>query len=124
MEIIEHNNIKNFITFGDIHGEYQTFFNILKKGLFFDNDKHKENVHPLIEQEKLEEQRNYGDRPFHFGFDSNYVKIHNKKLYDFTKKIIFVCGDCGFGFNKIQYYLDTFKQINEILASNETFLFH
>lgn len=120
MKIIEHNNIRSFITFGDIHGEFHTFFNTLKKGLHFNKETYKEEVHPLVKQE-MEDKENQNDglwRPRSISFGESY-----HKKYDFTRKLIFVCGDCGFGFNKHQYYVDTFKMINEILKNNDSYLY-
>lgn len=34
-------------------------------------------------------------------------------LRKFTSSLIVVCGDCGFGFNKLQHYLDEFKKLNK-----------
>lgn len=34
-------------------------------------------------------------------------------LRKFTSSLIIVCGDCGFGFNKLQHYLDALKKLNK-----------
>lgn len=109
MKILDFKDKKKFIVFGDIHGEFDTFFNTVRNML-----KHK------IKEEKEKHEIELGEtepmRPRLFG---GYTSKHRNLTTNITKSVIFVCGDCGIGFNKQQYYIDKFKSINEVLEKNK-----
>lgn len=56
----------------------------------------------------------------------NHIK-HNFRLQNTNNSnqentLIIVCGDCGLGFNKLQYYIDIFTSVNEFFRKNNTVL--
>lgn len=120
MKILEINK-KSIFVCGDIHGEFDTFFNKIKRGLKIKKLKDvKEDVHPLVEEErnaKLTESH-----PFGFGYDSPFSKSREYGGENYSDSLIVVCGDCGFGFNKEQYYIDKLSMMNELMKLNKTII--
>lgn len=95
MNIYDYSNIKQLFVVGDIHGEFNNFFNIIRR-----------NLNMIKNTDEREEF---------------IIKVQNNKgrIY-YNDSVIIVCGDCGFGFNKQQYYFDIFNKINSILADSNT----
>lgn len=46
----------------------------------------------------------------------------HKRRAQYNDSVIIVAGDCGFGFNKLEYYTTMFKKINECLYKNNCHL--
>lgn len=134
MELYDYTNIKKLYTVGDIHGDFAYFFNTIKRSLSYNDNDYKDDVHPLIQQEKekieqeIEEQnRIIGDRPRLIGLNDGYGldTFRPKKIMDkcnnlFNDSVIIVCGDCGFGFSKYQYYIDKLTKINDLFNKTNT----
>lgn len=131
MEIYDYTNIKKLYTVGDIHGDFGYFFNTIKRLLAYNENDYKNDVHPLVQQEielKAEEEHRIvndtipplNDGGLHF---ENLLRpkkspLKNRNLYN--DSVIIVCGDCGFGFSKYQYYIDKLTKINELFSKTNT----
>ena len=120
MKILEINK-KSIFVCGDIHSEFDTFFNKIKRGLKIKKLKDvKEDVHPLVEEER--NAKSTESYPFGFGYDSPFSKCREYGCENYSDSLIVVCGDCGFGFNKAQYYFDLLGKANELFATTNTHL--
>lgn len=120
MIVYDYSQIETLMTCGDIHGDYKRFFNEIKSHVK-SNKKIDEEIHPLIKEETESSELNG-----HFGLElADYVIPSLKyKLKNYENSVIIVAGDCGFGFNKPQYYHDLFHKYNELFAEvNTTVLF-
>lgn len=117
MVLYDFSKINKLLIVGDIHGEFNVLFNALKSNFPNGSDFKLEDVHPLIKEERESEKLDEIMLPntmFSFNIKSK------KKLTDYSNAVLIVTGDCGIGFNKCQYYIDTFKRMNELLAKNNT----
>lgn len=122
--IYDYSKIEKIYFVGDVHGEFSQFFNNIKNGMIKKISEEKEDIHPLIKEENSQVIEN--DK-----LDINDLLINkfrgklNSKTnkIDYSNSVIVVAGDCGLGFNKHQYYIDTFKKINELMSINNTTLF-
>lgn len=123
MKLYDFKDISKIFIVGDIHGEFKEFFNVLKNGLSIKKDCLDDDVHPLIKEEN-ERMKNVVNQqmPMFADFltDSPTPKRGRKNKY--AKSVIFVAGDCGFGFYKEQYYLDVLKGMNEVLKQNDSYI--
>ena len=121
MIVYDYSQIETLMTCGDIHGDYKRFFNEIKTHVK-SNKKIDEEIHPLIKEETESNELNG-----HFGrFDLSdcFLPSLKHKLITYENSVIVVAGDCGFGFNKPQYYHDLFHKYNELFAEvNTTVLF-
>lgn len=123
MKLYDFKDISKIFIVGDIHGEFKEFFNVLKNGLSIKKDCLDDDVHPLIKEEN-ERMKNVVNQQMprfaDFLTDSPTPKRCRKNKY--AKSVIFVAGDCGFGFYKEQYYLDVLKGMNEVLKQNDSYI--
>lgn len=116
MIVYDYSQIETLMTCGDIHGDYKRFFNEIKTHVK-SNKKIDEDVHPLIKEEEARE-------PIGLRFADCVMPSLKHKLITYENSVIVVAGDCGFGFNKPQYYHDLFHKYNELFAEvNTTVLF-
>lgn len=136
-----------FVT-GDIHGEFKTLFNGIKNNLEIkaeDVEKtHPMEIERLARKKAKEAAiRNEGLRRYRMpryempydmpapdayavepaslksSLESTLAKMKGYSLDSmFRDSIVFVAGDCGFGFNKEKYYLDILERYNKILGYN------
>ena len=122
MKIYDYLSIENIYVCGDIHGEFKTFFNKVKRLLNYDKQKYSEEVHPLVKEEEENERAQHMvlndlDLQSHWW---EYKPRFSKTRFTLENSVVVVCGDCGFGFNKPQYYLDLLEKANELFASTNT----
>lgn len=124
MIVYDYSQIETLMTCGDIHGDYKRFFNEIKTHVK-SNKKIDEEIHPLIKEETESNELNG-----HFGLNGRLdladciLPSLKHKLITYENSVIVVAGDCGFGFNKPQYYHDLFHKYNELFAEvNTTVLF-
>lgn len=124
MIVYDYSQIETLMTCGDIHGDYKRFFNEIKSHVK-SNKKIDEEIHPLIKEETESNELNG-----HFGLNGRLdladciLPSLKHKLITYENSVIVVAGDCGFGFNKPQYYHDLFHKYNELFAEvNTTVLF-
>ena len=128
MKLYDYSNIEKLFTVGDIHGEFSTFFRVIKNNLKYNKDEYKEDVHPLIkaEQEEIERQNaRFRDVLYNFGDDDGMPRpISPKRNYNrnglYNNSVIIVAGDCGFGFSKLEYYNDILTKANELFFNTNT----
>ena len=102
MKIYDYSNIKKLYVIGDIHGDFEPFFNVIKRGINLNN------------KEKIINNN-----------DNNILSISLKRPRNiqsdlYNDSVIIVCGDCGFGFNKHQYYIDVLTKQNETYNKTNT----
>ena len=122
MVVYDYSQIETLLTCGDIHGDYKRFFNEIKTHVK-SNKKIDEEIHPLIKEEAESKMLNEGLLSNMFCTYYDMPRLKNK-LQSYENCVIIVAGDCGFGFNKPQYYHDLFHKYNEIFAEvNTTVLF-
>lgn len=117
MKIYDYNHIKKLYVIGDVHGEFKELFNYIKvNGLSYNKESFKEELHPLEVQEQEERQEEECNIFNPFG------SRHRMKSTAYNDSVIIVCGDCGFGFNKAQYYFDLLGKANELFSTTNTHL--
>lgn len=117
INIIDHKSIDKIFTIGDIHGEFKTIFNSIKRGLVYPSGFFDEEIHPL----KIKEYEDfYGEGAYRIRPIPHFEEKRGKT---YQKSVFIVVGDCGIGFNKTQYYIDLFKKMNETLEKNDSFLY-
>ena len=121
--VYDYSQIEKVFCCGDIHGEFKTFFNRVKQQVIPTTDIGDiDDDHPLVIEEKRENDARDEDirpRPF-FSLDID-SSIRKKDTYN--NSVIFVTGDCGFGFNKPQYYVDLLTKYNKLFESTNTTIF-
>lgn len=121
MVVYDYSQIETLMTCGDIHGDYKRFFNEIKTHVK-SNKKIDEEIHPLIKEEAESKMLN-GGLLSDLCFTCDMPRLQ-RKFQNYENCVIIVAGDCGFGFNKPQYYHDLFHKYNEIFAEvNTTVLF-
>ena len=111
MVVYDYSQIETLMTCGDIHGDYKRFFNEIKTHVK-SNKKIDEEIHPLIKEEAESKMLNESLLS-NMCFTCDMPRLKNK-LKSCENCVIIVAGDCGFGFNKPQYYHDLFHKYNEI----------
>lgn len=125
--IYDYSNIEDVFVIGDIHGEFESFFYKIKQRLTYDTESFKDEVDPIeIELNKIAKNNEDADATTDMyeetlfqRFRRNLSKKH-KNLLSFNNSIIFVCGDCGFGFNKFGYYTNLLEKQNALLQTTNT----
>lgn len=121
--------IGDILITGSCQGEIKSFFDSLKANIFVKKEDEDE-IHPM-EKERLKRKMRIGmprnARPFD-RFEpasaSHFFKTSKTKCTygRYSNSIIFVTGDCGFGFNKEAYYVDLLTKMNRILSYNHTYV--
>jgi predicted phosphodiesterase len=79
--------------------------------------KYKNNIVDLTSLPEIDQILFCGD--IHGNFRTLVFYLETKKI---TNSIIFVCGDCGLGFNKPQYYINEFNYLNIRLIKNNNYI--
>lgn len=123
MNIYSHTDIKNLFIVGDIHGEFKQLFHKIKTHSISKTDKDEQERY--VDVDTLEKLESYlEDMPSYIsGEFYNYsygIGVYLGKLQDC---IIIVAGDCGFGFNKEEYYHQIFKKYHETLEKNNIHIY-
>lgn len=135
-KIYDYSNINNAFAYGDIHGEFSSFFHDVKSKLKIKSTKQvKDDIDELKEIIKKKRESRKKDNVMKDGaFDNTYATFRNVFMNTTLKKtssfleglfndtVIFVCGDCGIGFNRYQYYIDEFTKFNDLLNKNNCHL--
>ena len=121
--------IENVIVYGDIHGEFKTFFNRLIKDCIVEGE------HPLVkaEREEIEAENSQERSPrrnrrgltlelwsLSSLMDTNQANVEQQAQKNPT--LYFVAGDCGFGFNKPNYYFDLMERANKKLVEENKYV--
>lgn len=119
MKIYDYGDINKLYVIGDIHGEFHTLFNKIKKRLSYDKNEFVDEIHPLVKKEIEEREAHNELRPFNMDNRINIRKILEESN-NLNNSVIIVCGDCGFGFNKHQYYIDNLAKANELFSKTNT----
>lgn len=122
-----HSDIKRLIVCGDVHGEFKEFFhkiriNAVDKMSF--EDIPLEQV--IDDKEVLEKLKTYlEDLPSHIKEEINCYKRGSRSLglQEMKDCVIIVAGDCGFGFNKEEYYHQIFNKYIPLLEQNNIFIY-
>ena len=122
MNIYSHSNIKSLYVFGDIHGEFKQLFHKIKT--------HAVKQIKNNENEKLVDDITLEQLQIHLEDMSSIVssKFYNYS-YDIAKYLghiencVIIVGDCGFGFNKEEYYHQLFNKYHELLKKNNIYVY-
>ena len=140
IKIYDYNDVGQVFVCGDIHGNFKSLMHHIKTNTHSLND-YELFQHPLEkeEQEAEEARREEARRVIEngprvaiempvIGHIFNRPRMsnldHTCPHDTYKNSLIFVCGDCGLGFNREQYYIDLFGKYNEMLSQiNATILF-
>ena len=122
-----HSDIKRLIVCGDVHGEFKEFFhkiriNAVDKMSF--EDIPLERV--IDDKEVLEKLKTHlEDLPSHIKEQIECYKRGSRShgLQEMKDCVIIVAGDCGFGFNKEEYYHQIFNKYVPLLEQNNIFIY-
>lgn len=85
---------KELIVLGDLHGEFNQLINTLTQT--------QKNFKANLENE------------------GNKKKRKRKEYLDTRNKVFVISGDCGVGFNKLEYYILTLKRLNDFLVETNS----
>lgn len=110
MKVYDYSNIEQLLFVGDIHGNFSSFFRIIKNQLIYDKNDDIKNTHPLALEENNDSK-----------ISSIFQLIQKKYTKNtFNNSLIIVAGDCGFGFNKFNYYIDNLTKYNNLFNKTNT----
>jgi hypothetical protein len=136
MKIYDYSHIEKLYLFGDIHGKFEKLFHHIKVNVSVQDELFKDIEHPLekVLEEMRKNEESEDDTEADDDFDSEKRGAFNgmsseitnsKKVNDkYDDSVIIICGDCGFGFCKPQYYTDLLDKANTMLGkTNTTVLF-
>ena len=115
MKIFDFSDIHNVNVVGDIHGDFNGFFNKIKRSLKYKKEDFIEDIHPLVKEE-AENNLNIEAIPIGGSLFRKPLEVYGV----FNNSIIIVCGDCGFGFNKQGYYFDILEKANKLFSTTNT----
>ena len=102
MKILDYSNYSRLVAYGDIHGEFARLMYDIRNNVSHHND-----------EEKNKKPTN----------NSILKKIRKKNnRTDLENSIIIVAGDISLGFNKLEYYNQNLKSLNELLNINNSHL--
>lgn len=133
MELYDYKQYEDVVFFGDIHGEFKEFFHNLNEYL---PNRFKEELTPAEKEYKREKRKQKKHKEEIMKRDASIYDKNSENIETTQQKkyginccinqhsIIFVCGDCGFGFNKETYYIDLLKKYNEFLKKNDCILLY
>ena len=122
MNLITHLDINNIFIVGDIHGQFKQLFHKIKNGVSNTcgiNTEGLVNEKILKECEPFLQEMDKSLAATFYDISYNYQSSHK----DFNNSIIIVAGDCGFGFEKEEYYIQTFNKYKNLLEKNNIFLY-
>ena len=113
MKIYDFSEIHNLHVVGDIHGDFNGFFNKIKRNLNYKKEDFIEDVHPLVKEENEN-----GDATILQQIMPRLTPFYKTKteFSGFNNSLIIVCGDCGFGFNKPGYYFEILEKANKLFS--------
>lgn len=114
MQLLSLNGLSNVYVFGDIHGEFSSFFHFLKQNTY-----NRENGLTHENQEVADEFKSNNPNASHLidgFFTSSNHRIRKKR--NFNNSLIIIAGDCGIGFHKFKFYQDLFNKIHQFLIDN------
>ena len=117
MKIYDFSEIHNLHVVGDIHGDFNGFFNKIKRNLNYKKEDFIEDVHPLVKEENEN-----GDATILQQIMPRLTPFYKTKTEfgGFNNSLIIVCGDCGFGFNKPGYYFEILEKANKLFSTTNT----
>lgn len=100
MKILDYSNYSRLVAYGDIHGEFTRLMYDIKNNVSHHKD----------------EEIKKPNRPLKIS-----LKKKNNRT-DLENSIIIVAGDISLGFNKLEYYNQNLKSLNELLNINNSHL--
>ena len=104
MERYTHSNIKKLFIVGDVHGEFKQLFHKIRTNVLKQSENNEQEK--LVDDDTLKKLEPFFDEmPYHVSSKFyNYSYGLGKHLGVIENCVIIVAGDCGFGFNKEEYY--------------------
>ena len=111
--IYNYKTVSNVRVCGDIHGEFKSFFNKIMKDTIVEKE------HPLVtaeKQNKMNKPRRSRSR--FLGLTPVFPMSDTSSVEDMSNSLVIVAGDCGFGFNKPNYYFDLLEKANQKLSEH------
>lgn len=123
MERYTHSNIKKLFIVGDVHGEFKQLFHKIRTNVLKQTKNNEQEK--LVDDDTLKKlEPFFDDMPHHVSSKFyNYSYGLGKHLGVIEDCVIIVAGDCGFGFNKEEYYHQLFNKYHEILELNNVFIY-
>ena len=121
MNLFSHLEIPKYIAIGDIHGEFKRLFHLIKNNVV---DKCNIPIEKVVDEETFNLLQphldNHNCNSIDYLSDIGYKRHINIQLND---SIIIVAGDCGFGFEKEEYYHQIFNKYHTLLEKNNIYLY-
>lgn len=122
-----HPDIKKLLVCGDIHGNFKLFFHEIRMNAVEKISKEEIPFEELFDSETVEKLMPYIDELPHtlkakmenYAYD-NLGRCHSNKI---KNCVIIVAGDCGFGFNKEEYYHQIFNKYMPLLEKNNIYIY-
>lgn len=138
MHVYDYKGITKIHLCGDIHEDFdQLFRRIRVGGLTHDGELLKPTIHPYREEENTERLQHTemiedrfrirDDAPNYMTFtdsilsrisDDGHRRKKKSKEAQYDNSLIICTGDCGFGTKSLEFYLELFGRVNEILSKN------
>lgn len=141
--IYDLSKISKLFVIGDIHGDFKQLKRILSNQMSVEYEKEEEHVlakalaeERMVERQAREVVEGYGEllrQPFDFEAMQNKkmdahvssIKKSKKKACEktFDNMVLIACGDCGFGFDDEETYMNEFSKFNEKLHKVNSYIF-
>lgn len=122
-----HPDIKKLLVCGDVHGEFKLFFHQIRMNVVKKVSKDEIPFEQLFDAETVEKLMPYIEELPHTlrSKMENYAYdirggFHSSEIKDC---VIIVAGDCGFGFNKEEYYHQIFNKYMPLLEKNNIYVY-
>lgn len=122
-----HSDIKRLIVCGDVHGEFKEFFHKIRINAVDKMSYEDIPLEQVIDDKNVFEKLklHLEDIPSHIREEIEHYKrgCRSHGLQEIKDCVIVVAGDCGFGFNKEEYYHQFFNKYMPLLEQNNIFIY-
>jgi predicted phosphodiesterase len=121
MNLFSHLNIQKYIAIGDIHGEFKRLFHIIKNNVV---DKCNLPTEKVLDEETFKFlQPHLENLDYHDKDSLSDVGYKTRNIPQLNDSVIIIAGDCGFGFEKEEYYYQIFNKFHQLLIKNNIYIY-